>query len=199
MSMGLGDILTLAQYTLQNPRKGLRRVLDLNLSSGERFAALALMAVAAALLGHLSAALLRVSGNPLVDFLLASPLRMALIQGAGLLVTVLMVHFVGRFWGGRGQFDEAVLAVAWLQFFLMVLQLGELISVVIGLPQLGILATLVSLAVFPWLLTMFVAEIHGFSSPIKVFFGILGSAIALSFGLSFLLVAILGPEAFTNV
>lgn len=199
MSMGVTDILAMAQYTLQNPRKGLRRVLDLNLSSGERFAALALMAVAAALLGHLSAALLRVSGNPLVDFLLASPLRMALIQGAGLLVTVAMVHVVGRFWGGRGKFDEAVLAIAWLQFFLMVLQLGELFSVVIGLPQLGILATLVSLAVFPWLLTMFVTEIHGFSSPIKVFFGILASAVALSFGVSFLLVAILGPEAFSNV
>ena len=82
---------------------------------------------------------------------------------------------------------------------MLALQLAEMAATLIGLPQLSVLAALVSVAVFPWLLTMFVTEVHGFLSPVKVFFGILLCTAGLSFLLSFLLIALLGPETFANV
>lgn len=196
MSMRFHDILSLLQFTLNNPRRGLRAVFDLDLPMGARVAALLLMAVVSALLTQGSAALAPVEGNPVFDLLVGSPLRTALIQGAGMLLTAGLVHLLGRAWGGHGRLEDAVLAVAWLQLFMVVLQLAEMVSILIMLPQLAMLVALVSIAVFPWLLTMFVAEVHGFPSPVKVFFGILLCTIGLSFVLSFLLVALLGPETF---
>lgn len=199
MSLRFQDIPPLMQVTLLNPRRGLRTVLDLGLPMEARVAALLLMAVVSALLTQGSTALAPVEGNPLFDLLTGSPLRTALIQGAGMLLTAGLVHWLGRAWGGQGRLEDAVLAVAWLQLFMLVLQLAEMAAILILLPQLAVLVALVSIAVFPWLLTMFVAEVHGFSSPVKVFFGILLCTIGLSFVLSFLLVALLGPEAFANV
>lgn len=199
MTLRFQDILALMRFTLMNPRRGLRAVLDMDLPLGASVAALLLTAVISALLTQGSAALLPVEGNPIFDFLTGSPLRTALIQGAGMLLTAGLVHFLGRAWGGHGRLEEAVLAVAWLQLFMLVLQLAEMAATLIGLPQLSVLAALVSVAVFPWLLNMFVTEVHGFHSPVKVFLGILLCTAGLSFLLSFLLVALLGPETFANV
>jgi len=198
MSLQLRDILALAQFTLNNPRAGLRQVLRLDLPVGTSMIALALMAVVSALLAQLSAALIPDATNPVFDFFMGSPFRTLAIQGAGMGVTVGMVHVLGRAWGGGGQFGDAVLAVTWLQVFLVILQAGQLLAMLV-LPPLATLAGLVSVVVFPWLLSMFVAEVHGFSNPFKVFLGIVVSAIGLSFVLSFLLVALLGPETFVNV
>ena len=199
MSLRFHDIAALMQFTLNSPRRGLRAVLDLGLPMGARLAALLLMAVVSALLTQGSTALAPVQGNPLFEFLTGSPLRTALIQAAGMLLTAGLVHVLGRAWGGEGRLEDAVLAVAWLQLFMVVLQLAEMAAIVILLPQLAMLAALVGIAVFPWLLTMFVTEVHGFASPVRVFFGILLCTVGLSFVLSFLLVALLGPETFANV
>lgn len=199
MSLRFQDILALMQFTLMNPRRGLRTVLDIDLPLGAGVAALLLMAIVSALLTQGAAALAPVPGNPVFDFLTGSPFRTALIQGAGMLLTAGLVHFIGRAWGGHGRLEDAVLAVAWLQLFMLALQLAEMGSILIMLPQLAMLAALVSVVVFPWLLTMFVTEVHGFGSPVKVFFGILLCTAGLSFLLSFLLIALLGPETFANV
>ncbi|NGM47647.1 YIP1 family protein [Rhodobacter sp. SGA-6-6] len=199
MSLRFQDIPALMQFTLMNPRRGLRAVLDLGLPMGARLAALLLMAVVSALLTQASAMLAPVVENPLFEFLTGSPFRTALIQAAGMLLTAVLVNVLGRAWGGQGRLEDAVLAVAWLQLFMVALQLAEMAAIVILLPQLALLVALVSIAAFPWLLTMFVAEVHGFSSPVKVFFGILLCTVGLSFLLSFLLVALLGPETFANV
>ncbi len=199
MSLRFQDILALMQFTLNNPRRGLRAVLDIGLPMGAGVVALLLTAVVSALLTQASAALAPVEGNPIFDLLTGSPFRTALIQGSGMLLTAGLVHFLGRAWGGRGRLEDAVRAVAWLQLFMLALQLAEMASILIMLPQLAMLVALVSVAVFPWLLTMFVAEVHGFQSPLKVFLGILLCTVGLSFVLSFLLVALLGPETFIHV
>ncbi|GAB1363499.1 Yip1 family protein [Rhodobacter sp.] len=199
MSLRFQDILPLAQFTLNDPRRGLRAVLNLGLPLQTGVLALMLIAVLSALISHAQLALMPVAGNPLLDFLMGSPFRSALIQAAGLLLTAGMIHWIGRAWGGTGRLDEAVWAVAWLQVFMLILQLGELVAILLFMPQLALMATLVGLAASCWLISMFVAEVHGFRSPVKVFFGIVASTVAISFVLSFLLVGIMGPEAFTNV
>ena len=58
----------------------------------------------------------------------------------------------------------------WLQFIMALLQAVQLVAVLI-LPLLAALLGLVGLGLFFWLLTGFVAELHGFRSPMQVFAG----------------------------
>lgn len=199
MSLRFMDILSLAQFTLNNPRQGLRAVLNLGLPLQSGVLALILIAILSAILSHAQLALLPVEGNPLLDLLMGSPVRSAVLQALGLLLTAGMIHWIGRAWGGIGRLDEAVWAVAWIQFFMLVLQVAELAAILFFMPQLALMATVVGFAAFCWLLSMFVTEVHGFQSPLKVFIGIVVSTIGVSFVLSFVLVGIMGPEAFTNV
>ncbi len=55
------------------------------------------------------------------------------------------------------------------------------------------------MVLFFWLLSHFVAEVHGFASVGKTFLAIMAAMLALSFLMTFILAMILGPEAFANV
>ena len=199
MTMRLNDILTPMKATVQNPRRGLRDVLDQVPEPRTRMLVLLLMAVGSALLTQATLALSPVEGNPLAQFLISSPMRIAVLQVGGMLLTSTLVYFVGRACGGIGSFADAIMAIAWLQLFMLVLQLGEILLMVAGLSNLALFVPLLSLGVFPWFLTMFVTEIHAFQSPAKVLGGIVVTVVATSFLLSFVLVGFLGPEAFQNV
>lgn len=193
------DLLELARLTLTQPRQGLRAVLNLGLPRGAGTAGLVLMAVLSALLLHLS---VRVSpmmaGDNMMEALIGSPFRTAIIQAVVLMVTAFLVYRIGRAFGGRGSVDEAILAMVWLQTILVALQALQLLSLIL-LPPLASLIGLLSGFLFLWLLTQFIAELHGFQSAAKVFFGVIVTFLLATIALSFLLVAIIGPEAFVNV
>ena len=91
--------------------------------------------------------------------------------------------------GGTGSFEEAVLLMAWLQFIMICVQAVQAVALLV-LPPLAGLIGIAGLFLFLWLLTNFVAVLHGFSSLIKVFLMILASAFGIAFGLSILLMLI---------
>jgi len=64
------------------------------------------------------------------------------------------------------------LLVSWLQFVLICLQVVQIVAMVL-LPPLAFLIGVAGIILFFWLLTAFVAELHGFSSTIGVFVSIL--------------------------
>jgi hypothetical protein len=193
------DLVELARLTLTQPRQGLRAVLNLGLPSGVALAGLVLMAVLSALLLHLS---LRVApmpaDNPLMQQLIGTPFRTAIIQAVVLMVTAMLVYRVGRMFGGRGSVSDALLAMVWLQSMLVALQAAQLLALIL-LPPLASLIGLGSGMLFLWLLTQFIAEMHGFQSAAKVFLGVLVTFLLVSFVLSLLLIRLIGPEASINV
>lgn len=198
MSLQANDLWRILQLTITDPKRGLRMVLQIDLPIGAGVAGLALMAVASALLLHLSLSVSALpAGNPLMDMLTASPFGTALIQGVMLVVTAVLVQVLGRAWGGQGRFDQAIVAVVWLQAIFVALQALQLVALLVLAP-LSTVIGLVSVGLFFWLLTHFVAELHGFTVAWKVFLGIIMTIVALSFVLSFFLVGLLGPEAFAN-
>ncbi|MDQ2065410.1 YIP1 family protein [Xinfangfangia sp. CPCC 101601] len=197
--MGLTDLIAYAKETLRNPREGLRAILDMGLTRRAQLLMLSLVAVVSAIFTHISLSLMPVPDNPVLALLLVSPVQTAMIQMVGMVVTAALVQMIGRMMGGRGSFDEALIAVIWLQVFMLALQLAELIGAATGVTLISLIAALASLVIFPWLFTMFVTEVHRFIRPVKVFFGIIFSATLLIFVLSFVLVAILGPESFAHV
>ena len=77
----------------------------------------------------------------------------------------------------------------------------QLVQLVVApiLPALAGLIALVSFVVYFWLLTHFIAELHGFASRGLVFLGMVLTGLAAGFALAVLFIPILGPEAFSNV
>ena len=48
------------------------------------------------------------------------------MQGGVFLLVVALLHHVGRFFGGRGSFDGALILVTWLQFIFFLVQLLQI-------------------------------------------------------------------------
>jgi hypothetical protein len=111
---------------------------------------------------------------------------LAVVQVVVMTLMALIAHAVGRWRGGLGRLEDAVILVAWLQFVLLVVQVAQLVAYVV-LPPVGDVLGFVGLVLFFWLMTSFVVELHAFTSPGRVFFGILATIILLAFVFSALL------------
>ena len=185
------SILSLARTSVLAPREGAAALMRLRLPASVGWMALALMAIAAALLSHLSFATLPAEAQAFFSEAMRSPIRTALIQWIAMLVAVQLVHKVGRWRGGTGSLADAVLLVAWLQFILLLLQVVEIV-VHLAVPPLGGVLSIASVVLLFWLLTNFVAELHGFRSLALTFAGIILTMLAGAFLLTALFMALFG-------
>jgi len=174
--------------TLADPQAAARSLIDLNPPVEGRWLGLALVAVLSAFMGQVGVLMLAADQTPLAVGAGAS----VVVQGVLLVITVFAVHGVGRMFGGTGEFPDALLLVAWLQFLMVGLQAVQLLSLLLIPPLAGMIGIL-SIALFLWVLTNFVAVLHGFTSLGKVFGMILVTFMAVAFAVAFLL-ALLGIQ-----
>jgi len=179
-------LIQLLREAVTDPRGNARRLLGLGLSPQVARIGMALAAVVSVLVLYVGSAMngLAVSGMP-------SPVPMVVVQVSAILVTALAVHFIGGRFGGRGRFNDALLLVVWLQIVLVAVQLLQL-AVLVVIPPMASVITLAAIALFLWMLTGFVAELHGFTSLARVFAGIIASFLALSVLLAVVLAALFG-------
>lgn len=197
--MTLGTrIQALAVLTLQDPKRAAHALLAEDVPMRARSAGLLLVAVVSALVASLQIGPLPQEMDPFSAFMLASPFRTAVMQWLFLALTVVLVHRVGLAFGGRGSFPDALLVVVWLQLLMLALQIVQLFATMISPPLAGIIG-LVGFGVFLWLMTIFIAELHGFASRGLVFLGMVLSGLAAGFVLGIVMILLLGPEAFVNV
>lgn len=194
----LDAIVPLARLTLEDPRKGARAVLGLGVPMPARTAGLLLMAVASALMTHLGFLILPATDDPLSQFISASPLRTAVMQWITLALAAILIHRIGRARGGIGSFPDTVLLIVWLQLLMLVLQVAQLLLLVL-LPPLAAPLSLAGIVLFFWLLTSFIAELHGFRSRGAVLTVVVLTILAVAFLISLSLAVVLGPEALTHV
>jgi hypothetical protein len=159
---------------------------------------LLLMAVASAVLMQVGFMILPPTDDPLAVLMMASPLRTAVIQWLILSVSVLLIYRVGRAWGGRGSLPDSLLVVVWLQVIMLGVQAVQVVALIIA-PPVAAIINLAGLVLFFWLMTSFIAELHGFTSRGKVLAGILVTSFAVAMILVFLLLLTFGPEALGNV
>ena len=197
MDLTLPNILALVRLTLQNPRQGADRIMALDLPMNGRWLALILVAAVSAIGTHLSIALMPAEQRDMMLALIASPVRTALLQAGIWAVMAGAIAAGGRMRGGTGTFPDALILMVWLQFILLCVQLVQVLAGVM-LPVLADLIGLAGLGLLLWLLTNFVAELHGFRSLIAVFAGLVAGAFAFTFVAAFLLTLVLGsPPAGT--
>ncbi len=177
------QLLAMMGRSIQAPREGAAEILSLGVPRQALGLILALVVV---LLGIVTEANLLVA--PLDEnmpaalvTLIHNPVAMAAMQMAGLAMTIAAIFWIGRAFGGTGGFEETVLLVSWLQFIGICLSLAQLVLYVLN-PVLGEIFGLATAVLSIWMLTHFIAALHGFRSALPVF----GMMVATAFALIFL-------------
>jgi hypothetical protein len=163
MQLDLPTIASLLRETIVAPRSAARRVLSIAGGFNLALLAVAFVAVLSAGTSVLLSKFAPPTGNPEMDYLMSQPLQLAGMQALGMLIFGAAVTGIGRLFGGKGRFDQTLMLLAWLDFLLLVLQLG-LIVLMLALPPLAGLVFLAAMALIVWLLASFIAELHGFAS-----------------------------------
>ena len=199
MDWNLPNLLSALRYSLQSPRDAIRQVIDSEPPMTARWIALLLVAIASTFLTLLSFSL--VPSDELPPALvrsMGSPLSLAVIHLVVLFVSVHLLFRIGRFRNGRGSFADCLTVLIWFQIIMLAVQAVQLALQVL-LPPFAPAAYLAGLALFFWLLTNFVAELHGFASLSKTFLGILvalaGLTLLLGFGLALVIAVTVGVPA----
>jgi hypothetical protein len=182
MDLSLASLLSFARDTVADPRTAARQVMAIDLTLQDRWTALAFTAVASTVLFHVSLALLP-EGAEVPD---VSPVATLALQAVLLVLAVLLIWRVGVAQGGVGTLPDTISLMAWLQFVLLILQVVQILAEVI-LPPLAAIIGFFGMALFLWLLTHFVAELHGFRSLGRVFAGIVGVMMLVAFVLALVL------------
>lgn len=188
----MNPILIAMRRTLDDPRAMARWIIGQNYALPVAAMALALVSI---LTSVLSASVMLIAPDEMFNF---TPLQLAMGQMAGLFFAAGLIIWVGRFFGGMGRLSDAIALVAWAEAIMFALQVLQFIALFI-LPAATVVLALVGLALLIWLLVQFIAELHGFTSLWLVFFGMVGTLLAISFVLAAILAAVLGPTVMSNV
>lgn len=186
-------LMALTELTLQDPRRATRALQAEDVPHLARMLGLLLVSVLSACLASIQIGVQTEPVPPLIAAMTASPFRAAALQGGIMVLTVVLIHTVGRALGGKGNLPDALLIIVWLQFLMLAPQLLQLAADLVAPALVGIIG-LLSLGLFFWLLTSFVAELHGFSSRGLVFLGVIITALVAGFVIAFAIVLLLGPE-----
>lgn len=176
--------------SLVRPREAARRVLAVHVEADVLAQAAAAVVCLEVLLGFLAVRMSGSAADATSTALLAQPLALAAGQLVMIGVLALLTFRVGRLFGGQGGFLGAAALVVWLNAVTLVIQAAQLAALAV-IPPLGALITLATLFWLLWVYANFVAELHGFESPVMVLGVVILTMVALVFGLS-LLVAMLG-------
>lgn len=193
MQAELGHLM---QMTVQSPRMAARRLMEWRLPTTAVWLAVALMAVVSALLSCASLLLAPEPTEPSmiepsILAMLQNPLQVAVVQAVVMVIMAMLAQGVGRMFGGRGQFADALVLIGWTEALLCVLQLAQIVLMLIS-PGLAAATGLFGMILFVWVLSNFIAELHGFASAGKVLVGIIATVLAVSVLVAFALVALEG-------
>lgn len=189
MKLELAFLLRQVVETVRMPRDGARWVMATEMPRVARWEALLLSVVISVILAQISVFLMPMQGDMGMATLMINPVMAGIIQMSLLVMMVFAIFWIGRAMGGEGGFGNTILLVAWLQFVMVCLQLIQTLSVVLIPPMAGLIG-IVGFILFFWLLTNFVAELHGFQSLGRVFMVIVLAMFGFAFGLSVILTLI---------
>ena len=198
--MTLTDLVRRAVATVFSPREEARDILALDLPREAGWQLLALVTLLSVLAVQGTELVLNALGLHIVLSPIQGPFALTIVQLSIAVLMVFAIYWGGRAFGGSGRFADTIVLMAWLQFVLLCLQVVQ-IAFLFVLPVMASYVSILGIALFFWLLTSFVAVIHGFDSLGRVFAGIVGAILALGFVFTVIL-TIIGfqiPEVSGNV
>ncbi|MTH78848.1 Yip1 family protein [Paracoccus aestuariivivens] len=184
----LGDLMVL---TLRNPAHAVEVLRGLELTSGERWMVLMLAATLSSLLAGLARVMFPVPADDALSAILSSPVTLAGLQFAAMTISAGAVTVIGRAFGGQGEFEDALLLIAWVELILVGLQAMQVVLMLL-VPPTATLMSLVAFGLSIYLTIAMTKALHGFTSTPKVALGLIGgvflvatvlSVIAAAFGI----------------
>lgn len=115
---------------------------------------------------------------------------MFVLQILSFVITIIGTYYVGRMFGGKGNFIDTIIILCWLNLIIVMFQFLQIAvsAIILLLPFLGgvgvaiqSLVTGFSLFLFFWLYVHFVKVLHSFQSALKVLGGLVLSIFAIAF------------------
>lgn len=187
----------LVMATVTDPSAAARELLALNLSNRDLRLALLLAAVASVL--SLAVLELVVPMDPALAEgagIQVTPFAMVVILLSTMLISAFALHWTGTFLGGVGRFEDSLASVIWLQFCLVVLQLGQAVLSVAS-PALGALVAMASLVLLIWAMTHFITIVHHFGVLRRGFATVILAFVGAGVGLA-LILSVIGVGTLAN-
>ncbi len=186
MTLTFGELMAMVLRTLQNPREGAAEVLSIGVPRESHWVLVALVVVLSTLLtGIFSVIGMALSteaesaGPPSLMFSVA-------IHLGSVVMLIVLVQGIGRAMGGTGRVEETTVLMCWLQFVMMVVGVVQSVLMIL-IPPSAALVLFAGVGILFWLLTHFVAALHGFKSLSGVFGMILATAFMIAFALTIVL------------
>jgi len=181
--LNLPNMLRLAVYSISHPKGVMKQVLATQIDRKSLY-----------LLTFLLVVLDRISGLLLYLVVgLGQPMSsgpLLLLQLASILGGTVMVYHGGRYFGGKGSFDDCFKMVLWLNFVFFVLQFAVSAAALVAPELVGAVVLVIGVLSFVQM-TAYVRVVHGFEKIMPVVFGIF--ALQFAFGILFIiLMGILG-------
>ena len=190
----LSDFFPLALQSLTKPRVGLRTILSIQSQRSDLINAGWLVII----LNLILTAFLTLFGPIPPESPSTVPLATsAIMQALSLFGGAFIIHRVGGFFGGTGNFDGSLKLIIWVNFILFLMQLPILLFSFLG-QEIVALAMMLVLVIAITQLTATIMELHDFTEVLPVLFGILGCSVVFGIALLFVL-GLLGVNSPTNV
>ena len=187
-----GYLIGMVLQSIPEPRKIARELFALNLDRTTLWQALFLMLVTGAMIG-VGSSMMFPPAPELSGTIFAMPLVVASAEAAVAVISVFLIYWLGRAAGGTGRFQDGIVTITWLNFVLLIVQVFVLILSLFA-PSMAALLWLFGGFTGFWILSHFIAELHGFSSALRGFLTILLTSFIAVAILSIVL-AILGVGA----
>ena len=182
--MTLDMLLKTLVSSLKRPKEGISAVFKWQLSLQDSALALTLTAVVSAVLISLLIGPLPPEVDPVTAAMLGSPFYLAIVQLVGLAMIAACLHLLGRVFGGQGTLPQAVVMMAWLEVILILISTVQSVALIL-VPPVGVVLVPVGMVLSRWLITNFVAELHGVGSLVMTLLGVIAAFIAAVFAMIF--------------
>lgn len=199
-----GYLLGMALQSIPEPRKVAQEIQALQFPRSVLWQAFVLFEVLSIAIGVLVSMLYPpgpevfalIGENPML-VLATKPVLAGMVGAALLVLAVFAIYWVGHLFGGAGRFEQALLTVIWVQFVMLLLQVVMLALTLFSGGMAALMNLVASFTIF-WILSHFIAEMHGFRSAGLVFVMILLTILAALVGLAIIL-AVIGVGTGTAV
>lgn len=184
--------MVLIRLTFADPKATARHLIAMNPPAQARWLGLALVAVLTVLTMRLTVLLLPTDEMSPVGMALRNPLSGFAIQVGSILLVAAAMTGAGRVFGGRGQFQDALLLMIWTEFLLAIIACVQLVLLMVA-PFAGVVLAFLAVGLFAWLIVQFAAALHGFTNLWAVLAGIIATFFLLAV-VTALALALLGVD-----
>ncbi len=186
------QIKLLIRLTFADPKTAARQLITMNPPAQARWLGLALVAVLTILVMRLTVLLVPAEEMTPVGIALRNPVSGFAIQVGSILLVAAAMTGAGRVFGGRGQFQDALLLMVWTEFLLAIIA-GVQLVLFMFVPLAGVVLTFLAVGLFAWLIVQFAAALHGFTNLWAVLAGMIATFFLLAVATA-LVLAILGID-----